>query len=331
MMTCPSRLELSAYIDGELDQGALAAHLTACQHCQRIIVTYQALDALLAPPGSTSSGLAAAVRQRAGRQRRRVLAALAGAALIGLLAWPLASRALAAHFFQRSLAAAQTITFRATEQVEVPYLDLRPLTQEVGSLRDELALPAELALRNYRFALSGISWTAGRLAWVITARPRHARSPWYRLWLDVATGLRLASETFAADGALSERRSLLAFSQLPQPGPALQLDWLSGPALPPPVLPSYLPPGYELLETRWVRLGSSYRATVTFSDGFNLLTLFIRQAPLWQEERSSAGPVQRLVRGGFELVLIGDLDQTELSRILDSVQLTPVGTVSNTG
>ncbi|HEY9855635.1 MAG TPA: sigma-E factor regulatory protein RseB domain-containing protein [Stenomitos sp.] len=237
-----------------------------------------------------------------------------------------------------------------------------PRTGQVDIAPSELnnkrpAASERLLEHNFNLKLLRKEKVAGRSTNVVDVLPRHAGRPSERLWMDEATGLPLRVERRTPEGAListSEFRSI----QVPAKVPADAFDFAlpararvtssvqmiaTGSTLadlktatPFPVkMPTYLPPGFEVVTVHLFENNGVRSIHWRLSDGLDTLSLFQTDREHHAQRPPGAhsiaiaqgegfvvgqGP-HRMVcwqtpEGAFSLV--GDLSEAELTRIAAS-------------
>lgn len=197
---------------------------------------------------------------------------------------------------------------------------LMKLTGGASRARDASAL--ERAGAHYEIAVSGHSIVAGYEASVVEARPRDAERYGYRLWIERETGMLLGSALLDAQGHAIEQ---LMFT-------SLELKSGGRPAAPAvaPVPPvevaaggwhATLPEGFVLVARPAAERDAEHQL---YSDGLANVSLYVE--PLRSDSADWTGSSRRgaiavvgRVRGGYHVVVMGDLPVATVERIADSV------------
>jgi sigma-E factor negative regulatory protein RseB len=170
--------------------------------------------------------------------------------------------------------------------------------------------------QHYRLAIAGVDRVAGFDATVLDAAPLDARRYAYRLWLERASGMLLASMLREPGGTLVEH---LAFTELQlrqvDPVAARAADA----AAPKPGVWSFpgLPEGFELV--RGVQ-GDSPRQHLLFSDGLASVSVYIDPpgAGLSGAARRGAVNAFGIAAEGAHLVVVGDLPAATIEAVARS-------------
>lgn len=232
-------------------------------------------------------------------------------------------------------------------------VDIAP--SELGAKR--LSLSERLLERNFRLHVLRKEKVAGRAATVVDILPRHAGRPFQRLWMDEATGLPLRVERRTPQGVLiakSEFKSIQVPAKLPTDAFEFALPPrarvtstvqmiatgstiadLKTPLPFPIKMPSYMPPGFEVVTVHLFENKGVRSVHWRLSDGLDMLSLFQTdrahkaQRPPGAHDVAIAntqgfvvgqGPHRMLCwdtpEGAFSLV--GDLTESELTRIAAS-------------
>ncbi|HET7843998.1 MAG TPA: MucB/RseB C-terminal domain-containing protein [Xanthomonadales bacterium] len=179
------------------------------------------------------------------------------------------------------------------------------------------------AAAHYDIEVTGHSRVAGYEAAVVDARPRDAHRYGYRLWIERETGMLLGSALLGSDGNPIEQ--LLFTSLEMKPAPAAR-PAAAAPAAPDTAEPGQwtvdLPEGFRLIARPAAERDAEHQL---FSDGLANVSLYVE--PLRSESADWTGSSRRgaiavvgRVRGGYHVVVMGDLPVATVERIADSVQ-----------
>lgn len=214
----------------------------------------------------------------------------------------------------------------------------------------------ELLFDNYFLKQSGEGVVAGVPAQVLELIPRFSASPWYRIWVDPATGVVLRRERYRSTGELVEMAVFTEIQfyvpeeevftpQIPK-GAIIQRAEYYAVSLPlfemeekagfKPWLPARLPPGYTLTRSYLVS-GRTPVLHLEYSDGLNYISLF--QYPAegrlcyppqaqrigWEGtqgylKQEAGGWTLCWNTGGYVFTIIGDLPPEELMQMAATVQ-----------
>ncbi len=219
--------------------------------------------------------------------------------------------------------------------------DRREVLREPGGLRcltrggtvvasagaQAASLPGRLAnlaqwREHYRLSIAGTDRVAGYEATVVDAAPLDSLRYGYRLWLDRATGMLLASMVREASGAPVEQ---LAFTQLRlQQAPDGATTATPADASPvQPTSPSRwravaMPAGFTLV-SRVPAKGDSEH--LLYSDGLASVSIYVEPNGRGLVGASRRGAVNAFGRAadGAHVVVIGDLPATTVAQIAESV------------
>ncbi len=175
---------------------------------------------------------------------------------------------------------------------------------------------------HYRLSIAGSDRVAGYEATVVDAAPLDSLRYGYRLWLDRATGMLLASMVREASGAPVEQ---LAFTQLhlrqaddgaivaapagePSPKPATPSRWRA----------TAMPAGFALV-SRVQADGDSEH--LLYSDGLASVSIYIEPSGRGLLGATRRGAVNAFGRAADEahVVVVGDLPATTVALIAESV------------
>lgn len=237
-----------------------------------------------------------------------------------------------------------------------------PRTSQVDIAPSELsykrpALSARLLERNFRLRVLRKESVAGRPTTVVDVLPRHVGRPSQRLWMDEATGLPLRVERHSPQGGMissSEFRSIQVPAKLPADAfefalPAharvsssvqmiatgSTLADLKTPMPFPIKMPTYLPPGFEVITVHLFENNGVRSIHWRLSDGLYMLSLFQTDREHRAQRPAGAHTVTIADAQGFivgqgahhmlcwdtpegAFSLIGDLTESELTRIAAS-------------
>lgn len=208
---------------------------------------------------------------------------------------------------------------------------------------------------NYRILVGKPETRLGRRTIPIQIVPRQSCNPSRRLWLDPQTGLLLEDRLFAPDGRLRSATTFTALTLRPQPAtlfqpPARQLpENAVGPFSFRPAAsaeaveretgfsvprPAYVPAGYRPTLYGVMTTGSGrHTPAVRYSDGLSAFTIYQRgrgpggggrgfgRGAGWQNRLRSdvQQSIVEVQRGQRSYLLIGDLAESELQKIADSL------------
>ena len=226
------------------------------------------------------------------------------------------------------------------------------VTPTTRATPEQEARRRRMLLENFRPVRRGEERVAGRRAAVLELRPQARGIPWRRLWVDVETGVILASVDFDGSGAERRRTRFEGFTWVApppagdprfQPDPAQQRRAVT---LPPTDLagpltreglfrrvgftlvgPAYLPPGFAWDGGYVFRCNcpGCHRtsARLEFSDGLNTLLLLACGHACPGEasclEHAASLPELRRQLGDVTCLVVGELAREELTRVLASV------------
>lgn len=218
----------------------------------------------------------------------------------------------------------------------------------------------DLLLKNYEAVLVRGETLLGRSCDVVKLQPKRGTGPSRLLWIDRATGVILRSEQYNSQGKLVSRSEFLSVDWKARPADSLfqiPAGWrVTAPAIQaekhldkeqvsrmvgiPVREPTYVPPGFVLDGYHVVQSPSAHLvAHLRYVDGLNSLSVFQhRCAPgrrrgfgfQWGRrlgrrdgcELFSSQEGNALVKeeGGIRLVVVGDLPQEELQKVMDSIR-----------
>jgi sigma-E factor negative regulatory protein RseB len=199
-----------------------------------------------------------------------------------------------------------------------------PAGARYGLLAGE-ATPLHQLAEHYRFAIAGVDRVAGFEATVVDAVPLDGQRYAYRVWLERASGMLLASILRAPDGAAVEQ---LAFTQLRlRQAPAHAATPAGSIAGAPALAPSQwtasgLPRGFRLVGRPLAPQGSEH---LLYSDGLASVSIYI-EAP----GDGLVGPSRRGAVNAFgraladaHVVVVGDLPASTIAGIAASLERAP--------
>lgn len=237
-----------------------------------------------------------------------------------------------------------------------------PRTQDVDVSPSSLSLRrAEISERllssNFRLTYVGQASIAGRPTRIVELHSIYPARDSQRLWLDTATGLPLRVERRDPEGSLVETSAFTSI-QVPAKLSAETFEFVipprakvttnvqviaSGRSLPelkadlpfPVKMPTYLPPGFEVLDVHVIETRGVRSLHWRLSDGLDMLSLFqtnrenLAPKPALAEAFSSGRTQGYLITHGDHrmlcwktregaFTLIGDLGQAELDQIAAS-------------
>lgn len=226
------------------------------------------------------------------------------------------------------------------------------VTPSTRATPEQEARRRHMLQENFRPVRRGEERVAGRRATVLELRPQARGVPWRRLWVDVETGVVLASVDFDGSGAERRRTRFEEFALVPppalddarfQPDPARRSHAV---ALPPADLagplsreelfrrigftlvgPNYLPPGFAWDGGYLFRCNcpGCHRtsARLEFSDGLNTLLLLACGHACAGEvsclEHAASAPELRRQIDGVTCLVAGELARDEMIRVLASI------------
>jgi sigma-E factor negative regulatory protein RseB len=192
-----------------------------------------------------------------------------------------------------------------------------------GGARGHDASALERAAAHYEIAESGHSIVAGYEASVLEARPRDAERYGYRLWIERETGMLLGSALLDAQGNAIEQLMFTSLELKPGVRPS------APPAAPSPPAEvaaggwhATLPEGFQLVARPAAERDAEH---LLYSDGLANVSLYVEplrsgSADWTGSSRRGAVAVAGRVRGGYHVVVMGDLPVATVERIADSVQ-----------
>ncbi len=196
----------------------------------------------------------------------------------------------------------------------------------------------------------GQETVAGRLCGIVRVMPGTAQAPCRRFWIDLSTGAQLRIEQYDASGA---RLSASYYTSVtynpalqrddfrpPKPGKDVKVVALEiGPPLPtvaqaqaqagfPLAQPAYLPPGFAFQSASLSNFRGHKMAALRYANGLNVLSLFETPVPPQtalpaMPPKPPHSPRPGVLMGdaaGLRLVVIGNMGQDELQKVLASVR-----------
>jgi outer membrane lipoprotein-sorting protein len=216
----------------------------------------------------------------------------------------------------------------------------------------------DLVLKNYRAELSGQERLLGRQTDVITLKPQQRSGPTRKLWIDRATGVVLRTEQYNSSGKLVSRSFYSSVDWKASPPDSLFTvpeGWRQVVA---PVQterhwekedlsrrlgftirePGYVPPGFVLDGFHLVvRPNAQPSAHIRYVDGLNSISIFEHRCPpgrgrgfQWGRRMgrrgncefftSNEGNVLVKEVGGIRLIVVGDLPENELQKVIDTLR-----------
>jgi sigma-E factor negative regulatory protein RseB len=181
--------------------------------------------------------------------------------------------------------------------------------------------PAQVARlqESYRFSIAGNDRVAGFDATVIDAVPLDAYRYAYRLWLERASGMLLASmlrepaggpvEQLAFTSLRLRESGLVPVATAPEPAPAAPAGWTV----------ADLPPGFRLIARPQAPNGGEH---LLYSDGLASVSVYIERgaASLLGAARRGAVNAYGRALGEVHVVVVGDLPAATVARIAASVR-----------
>lgn len=204
----------------------------------------------------------------------------------------------------RCLTPGGTVTASAGERFAL----LAPDPAAVGRLQE-----------SYRFTIAGRDRIAGYDATVIDATPVDALRYAYRLWLERASGMLLASmlrepgggpvEQLAFTSLRLRESGLVPLDEAAAPAPAAPIGWQV----------ADLPPGFRLIARPAAPEGSQH---LLFSDGLASVSVYIepRGGGLLGAARRGATHAYGRALDDAHVVVVGDLPAATVARIAASVR-----------
>jgi len=216
----------------------------------------------------------------------------------------------------------------------------------------------DLVLKNYRAELSEQEQLLGRQTDVITLKPRRGSGPTRKMWIDRATGLVLRTEQYNSGGKLVSRSFYLSVDWKASPPDSLFTVPVGWKQVVAPVQterhwekedlsrrlgftvrePGYVPPGFVLDGFHLViRPNAQPSAHIRYVDGLNSISIFEHRCPAgrgrgfqWGRRMgrrgncefftSSEGNVLVKEFGGIRFIVVGDLPESELQKVIDSLR-----------
>jgi len=227
------------------------------------------------------------------------------------------------------------------------------------SIRNTLnpILSIDLFLKNYKAELMGEEKVAGIMAYGIKASPLKGSGPYIKIWIGKENPVILKMERYNSSGRLISR---IGFKEVELKEKALDPDMFSLPKgwrmerdvefekeMPlskigevagfEPIIPSYIPKGYELIGAFIVsNRDGSMDICLRYSDGLGILSIYEGMISGFRKERMmrgrgmGRGPRFTMVPGrfgnmavmrgiGMRTIIVGDLPDDELRRIGESI------------
>lgn len=216
----------------------------------------------------------------------------------------------------------------------------------------------ELVLKNYQAQLAGQERLLGRQTDVIVLKPRHGAGPSRKLWIDRATGVVLRMEQYNSSGNLVSRSVYLSVDWTANPPDHLFTVPEGWKRVDAPVQterhwkkeelsrymdltvrePGYVPPGFVLDGFHLViRPNAQPSAHIRYVDGLNSISVFEHRCPpgrgrgfQWGRRMGRRGNCEFftsqegnvLVKevGGIRFIVVGDLPEGELQKVIDSIR-----------
>lgn len=218
----------------------------------------------------------------------------------------------------------------------------------------------DLVLKNYQASLMGQERLLGRLADVVTLKPRKGSGPSRKMWIDRLTGVVLRTEQYNSAGKLVSRSTYLSVDWNANPDDSLfsvPAGWKQTQS---PLQserhwdkaelsrrvgftvrePSYVPPGFMLDGFHSVyRPNMLPSAHIRYVDGLNSISVFEHRCPpgagrgrgfQWGQRMgrrgncelftSNEGNVLVKEAGGIRFIVVGDLPEAELQKVMDSLR-----------
>jgi len=216
----------------------------------------------------------------------------------------------------------------------------------------------DLVLKNYRAELSGQERLLGRQTDVITLKPQQRSGPTRKLWIDRATGVVLRTEQYNSSGKLVSRSFYSSVDWKASPPDSLFTvpeGWRQVVA---PVQterhwekedlsrrlgftirePGYVPPAFVLDGFHLVvRPNAQPSAHIRYVDGLNSISIFEHRCPpgrgrgfQWGRRMgrrgncefftSNEGNVLVKEVGGIRFIVVGDLPENELQKVIDTLR-----------
>lgn len=216
----------------------------------------------------------------------------------------------------------------------------------------------DLVLKNYQAVLVGQEQVLGRQTDVVTLKPKQGSGPSRKLWIDRATGVVLRTEQYNSGGKLVSRSLFLSVDWKASPPDNLftipegwrqvnaplqtERHWEKGELsrrLGFTVRePGYVPPGFVLDGFHLViRPNAQPSAHIRYVDGLNSISIFEHRCPpgrgrgfQWGRRMgrrgncefftSAEGNVLVKEVGGIRFIVVGDLPEGELQKVIDSLK-----------
>lgn len=216
----------------------------------------------------------------------------------------------------------------------------------------------DLLLKNYQPVLAGQELVLGRQTDVVTLKPRRGSGASRKLWIDRATGVVLRAEQYNSAGKLVSRSLYLSVDWKASPPDSLFVIPAGWKRVTAPVQverhwdkeelsrymgftirePGYIPPGFVLDGFHLVvRPNALPSAHIRYVDGLNSISIFEHRCPpgrgrgfQWGRRigrrgnceffTSNEGNVLVKEVGGIRFIVVGDLPESELQKVIDSLR-----------
>jgi len=216
----------------------------------------------------------------------------------------------------------------------------------------------ELVLKNYQAVLAGQERLLGRQTDVVTLKPRQGSGPSRKMWIDRATGVVLRTEQYNSGGRLVSRSLYLSVDWKANPPDSLftipdgwkqvnapvqterhwkkeELSHRLGFTIREPgyVPPGFIPDGFHLV----VRPNMLPSAHIRYVDGLNSISIFEHRCPpgrgrgfQWGRRMGKRGNCELFTGNegnvlvqevnGIRFIVVGDLPESELHKVMDSLR-----------
>ncbi len=218
----------------------------------------------------------------------------------------------------------------------------------------------DLVLKNYQPSLVAREQMLGRQVDVVTLKPRRGSGPWRKMWIDRQTGLVLRTEQYNSAGKLVSRSVYLSVDWNANPEDSLFTVPAGWKQVESPVQserhrekaelsarlgftvrePGYVPPGFVLDGFHLVyRPNTLPSAHIRYVDGLNSISVFEHRCPpgpgrgrgfQWGRRMgrrgncefftSNEGNVLVKESSGIRFIVVGDLPEAELQKVIDSLR-----------
>jgi len=222
-------------------------------------------------------------------------------------------------------------------------------SEDFNNTRDMFLIRA-----NYDISLVATENLVGREAYVIKLEPRYPGNPSRKIWVDMEYPLILRTEKYGPDSVMSsvsfynqieffpqlsedlfelDIAPNVAKVELPVSGKLIPLDELEQEANFPIPVPGFVPPGY-VIEGGLLSLYKAFPAAhIRLTDGLNTISYFV--SPRISRDRreednvstmsdASGAKVLRWSRQGHDFTLVGEVDESLLIRMAQSVSAPPM-------